>query len=193
MAQSSPIVGCGRPEVGGFNVRHARSVNAETRASVMISANPCASLTHLPDRRNPRTKVSGVHREPREAPRSGGVAGRLVAAAGRGGACAATQGHPFPPRSISVPQASRHGPSAAPDLINSCPRDPPISWAPEGPPWPDTAQFVAGNPLSPARSGQSNKRPECRLDARRTSVHPAVALGSLALRGGRKFASPGHV
>jgi hypothetical protein len=52
----------------------------------------------------------------------------------------------------------------------------------KAPRWPDTAQFGTRNPLNPARSGQSNKRPECSLDARRTSVHRAVALGSLTLR-----------
>ena len=36
MEQRSPIVGCGRPQMGGFNVRHAPSISAETNATVMI-------------------------------------------------------------------------------------------------------------------------------------------------------------
>jgi len=59
MEQSSPIVRRGRTQVGGFNVRHTPRVSAETNATVMISVNPFASLTYLPDRQNPRTKVSG--------------------------------------------------------------------------------------------------------------------------------------
>jgi hypothetical protein len=38
------------------------------------------------------------------------------------------------------------------------------------------------DPLKPARSGQSNKRPECSLDARRTSVHPGLSLARRKLR-----------
>ena len=49
--QGSPIVGCGRPQVGGFNVRHAPRVSAETNATVMFFTDPFASLTHCPTAR----------------------------------------------------------------------------------------------------------------------------------------------
>jgi hypothetical protein len=94
--QGSPIVACCRPEVGSFNVRHAPRVSAETNATLTISADPFASPTYLPDRQ--KSADEGVRR-PLGAARGAplrGMPGRLVAAAGRGGACAATHGVPFP-------------------------------------------------------------------------------------------------
>jgi hypothetical protein len=40
MEQRIPIVGCGRRQVGGFNVRHAPRVSAETNATVTIPPIP---------------------------------------------------------------------------------------------------------------------------------------------------------
>jgi hypothetical protein len=127
-------VACCRPEVGSFNVRHAPRVSAETNATLTISATPSASPTHQSDRQNTRTKGPGAPSEAARGAPLRGMAGRLIAAAGRGGACAATHvGIRSPQDQQACIQASRDGPSAAPDLINLCPLIPHISRAAETP------------------------------------------------------------
>jgi hypothetical protein len=96
MAQSSPIVRCGRTQVGGFDVRHAPRVSAETNATVMIPVNPFASLTYLPARQNPRAKVRRSIGCRERRPAQGAWRGASLQRRAAAGACAATQG-------VSVP------------------------------------------------------------------------------------------
>lgn len=105
--QGSPIMGCGRPQVGGFNVRHVPRVSAESNATVMFPPILRFSDSLARPRESVRTKATdakgvvvnghtplkvragrGVNgpdsqsRAARGAPLRG-VAGRINAAAGR--------------------------------------------------------------------------------------------------------------
>ena len=152
MEQSSPIVRCGRPQVGGFNVRHAPRVNAETNATVMISANPFPSLTY--PARPPESADEGVRgsigcRERRPAQGHGGAP--RCSGGPRRRACRDTRGDPSPQDSISVLSGGPAGPSAAPDVINSAPVIPQSPEPPKGcPSAPTPRNSLRGNPLSPA-------------------------------------------